>query len=58
MNEYLPVGFNPPVFDGAIPAKPNAAKPANGFLVKPLICAHKSNQEIKYKRKKEEKKQK
>lgn len=33
----LPVGFNPPVFDGAIPAKPNAAKLANGFFVKPLI---------------------
>lgn len=33
----LPVGFNPPVFDGAIPAKPSAAKLANGFFVKPLI---------------------
>lgn len=33
----LPVGFNPPVFDGAIPANPSAAKPAKGFLVK-LIC--------------------
>lgn len=35
--KYLPVGFKPPVFDGAIPAKPSAANPANGFFVKPLI---------------------
>lgn len=33
----LPVGFNPPVFDGAMPAKPNAAKLANGFFDNPLI---------------------
>lgn len=32
-----PVGFKPPVFDGAIPANPNAARLANGFLVNPLI---------------------
>lgn len=37
MFAHSPVGFNPPVFDGAIPANPNAAKPANGFLVNPLI---------------------
>lgn len=35
---HSPVGFNPPVFDGAMPANPSAAKPANGFLVNPLIC--------------------
>lgn len=38
-SDKLPVGFSPPVFDGAMPANPNAAKPANGFLVK-LICCY------------------
>lgn len=57
---YSPVGFNPPVFDGAIPANPNAANPANGFLVKPLICSQTQTQFswLKYTNENEKKKKK
>ena len=34
---YLPTGFSPPVLVGAIPARPTAARPANGFFVNPDI---------------------
>lgn len=40
----LPVGFRL-VLVGAIPARPSAAKPANGFLVSPPICYKSGNAE-------------